>query len=60
MNSLDPLFLVAVFLLGASTGWLITSLQFRKEIENLRAKLEMLSQDTHPSTAEDQCPKATR
>lgn len=40
----DPLLTVAVFLLGASAGSIITTIRYRQEVADLRATLETLLQ----------------
>jgi hypothetical protein len=48
--SMDSLAIIAVFLLGASLGFLITTIRFRSETTQLKAELERLpKQGSHTS-----------
>lgn len=42
--TVGPLLIIAIFLLGASTGSLITMIRYRQELDHLKAQLEQLQQ----------------
>ena len=43
-TSMEPLIVIAIFLLGASTGSLITTIRYRHELDHVKAQLEQLQQ----------------
>lgn len=49
---MEPLIVIAIFLLGASVGSLITTIRYRNELAQLRAQLDRIQQWTEQKDKE--------